>query len=417
MAKARGYRGQVRHFREIVGRMRPKTSAEAFLRLRTLPGEQAQVDWGHFGHIEYGKARRPLMAFVMVLSYSRAVYLEFFQDARMASFLRGHQNAFEFFGGIPRVVLYDNLKSAVVERHRDIVRLHPTLQAFAGCNGFAARPVAVARGNEKGRVERAIQYIRHSFFAARNYRDIADLNNQARNWCGTVAKERDWPEDRTLTVAEAYTNEASSLMALPNDPFPVDERVEVRAGKTPYIRFDLNDYSVPHDKVRRTLVVHASPNQVRICDGSEEIASHLRSWGRGQQVEDPAHVEALVREKRLAKQQRATDRLLQSAPLSHELLKHIADGNGNLLSSVGALIRLLDDYGAVQLEGALATAIERGTCHLHAVRHILEQQARKMGMPPPVPVVLPDDPRVRDAVVMPHALKTYDALRAGEEQQ
>jgi transposase len=148
---------------------RPRPAAEAYLRLRTLPGEQAQVDWGHFGHLQIGRARRPLMAFVMVLSHSRMVFLRFFLDARMDSFLRGHALAFAAFGGVPRVLLYDNLKSAVLERvdhpRGSAIRFNPTLLALAGHYRFEPRPVAPARGNEKGRVERAIRYIRDSFFA------------------------------------------------------------------------------------------------------------------------------------------------------------------------------------------------------------------------------------------------------------
>jgi transposase len=150
------------------------------LRLSTLPGEQGQVDWGHFGHVEIGRARRPLMAFVMVLSYSRQIYLRFFLDARMENFLRGHVGAFTAWNGLPRVLLYDNLKSAVLERQGDAIRFHPTLLAFAGHYRYEPRPVAVARGNEKGRVERAIRYVRDNFFAARAFADLADLNAQAQ---------------------------------------------------------------------------------------------------------------------------------------------------------------------------------------------------------------------------------------------
>ena len=114
MVKERGYGGGPDHFRHMISLYRPQPAAEAFLRLQTLAGEQAQVDWGHFGHIVIGKARRPLMAFVMVLSYSRKVYLHFYLNQRTDNFLRGHVSAFNYFGGIPRVLLYDNLKSAVI---------------------------------------------------------------------------------------------------------------------------------------------------------------------------------------------------------------------------------------------------------------------------------------------------------------
>ena len=167
MVHERGYRGSPHHFRHLIACLRPRPKAEAFLRLRTLPGEQAQVDWAHFGHLVIGRARRPLMAFVMVLSYSRQIFLRFFLNARMENFLRGHVEAFETWSGVPRVILYDNLKSAVLERQGNVIRFHPTLFEFAGRYRFDPRPVAIARGNEKGRVERAIRYIRTAFFAAR----------------------------------------------------------------------------------------------------------------------------------------------------------------------------------------------------------------------------------------------------------
>src|SRR5262245_54756262 len=179
MVKERGYPGCPDHFRTIVARYRPKKPAEAFQRLRTLPGEQAQVDWAHFGKLEVGRARRPLWAFVMVLSYSRRLFLQFYPSAAMPFFLRGHVEAFAFFGGVARVMLYDNLKSAVLERRGDAVRFHPTLLELAAHYRYEPRPVAVARGNEKGRVERAIRYVREAFFEARRFTDLADLNGQA----------------------------------------------------------------------------------------------------------------------------------------------------------------------------------------------------------------------------------------------
>jgi hypothetical protein len=138
------YRGSGDHFRLLIACYRPRPAAEAYLRLRSLPGEQAQVDWGHFGHLVIGRARRPLMAFVMVLSYSRQIFLRFFLDARMESFLRGHVAAFTAWNGCARVLLYDNLKSAVLERQGDAIRFHPTLIAFAGHYRYDPRPVAVA---------------------------------------------------------------------------------------------------------------------------------------------------------------------------------------------------------------------------------------------------------------------------------
>jgi hypothetical protein len=119
------------------------------------------------------------MAFVMVLSHSRQIFLRFFPDARMENFLRGHVAAFTAWNGVPRVLLYDNLKSAVLERRGEAIRFHPTLLGFAGHYRYEPRPVAIGRGNEKGRVERAIRYVRDAFFAARSFTGLDDLNAQS----------------------------------------------------------------------------------------------------------------------------------------------------------------------------------------------------------------------------------------------
>ena len=185
---------------------------------RSLPGEQGQVDWGHFGHLMIGRARRPLMAFVVVLSYSRQIFLRFFLDARMENFLRGHVGAFTAWNGCPRVLLYDNLKSAVLERQGDAIRFHPTLIAFAAHYRYDPRPVAVARGNEKGRVERAIRYVRDNFFPARKFADLDDLNVQAEAWSRGLAADRRCPGQDTLSVREAFAAEAPKLLALPDNP-------------------------------------------------------------------------------------------------------------------------------------------------------------------------------------------------------
>jgi len=300
MARERGYAGGPDHFRHCIALHRPRPKAEAYLRLRTLPGEQAQVDWGHFGHLAIGRARRTLMAFVMVLSYSRLIFLRFFLDARMENFLRGHVGAFAAFSGVPRVLLYDNLKSAVLERQGQAIRFHPTLLALAGHYRYEPRPVAVARGNEKGRVERAIRYVRENFFAAREFAGLDDLNAQAEAWCLGQAADRPCPENRALRVREAFAQEQPRLLALPENPFPTDERVEVSAGKTPYVRFDLNDYTIPPTHVRRLLTVIADPYRVRILDGGQVLAEHPRSYDRGEPVEIPAHIDRLVEQKHQA---------------------------------------------------------------------------------------------------------------------
>jgi transposase len=409
MVRARGYAGGADHFRRIVGRHRPRQPAEAFQRLKTLPGEQAQVDWAHFGKLVVGRAERVLWAFVMVLSFSRLLFLRFFLGSSMPFFLRGHVEAFAFFGGIPRVLLYDNLKSAVLERRGDAIRFNPSLLELSGHYRFEPRPVAVARGNEKGRVERAIRYVRESFFAARSFADIADLNRQADEWVTTLAAERPWAEDRARTVRDAFGDESGKLLPLPENPFPALERVEVEVGKTPYARFDLNDYSLPHDRVRRTVVVLADLETVRVTDGNDVIASHVRSWDRDQQIESAEHVARLTEQKKRASKHRGLDRLAKSAPSSQAFLRVIAQQGANIGSNTVRLLALLDSAGAAELEEALVETLERDAVHVGAVRQVLDRRRSERGLPPPVAIPITSDQH-RDLVVTPHSLATYDAL-------
>jgi transposase len=408
MVKERGYVGSQDHFRHVVALYRPRPSAEAYLRLRTLIGEQAQVDWASFGKLRTGSGWRPLMAFVMVLSWSRQIFLHFFLNARMENFLRGHQAAFSAWQGCPRVLLYDNLKSAVLEREGNAIRFNPTLLAFAAHYRFEPRPVAVARGNEKGRVEKAISYARQAFFAGRTVTDLAQLNAQAVEWCQGLAAERRCPEDRTLSVGEAFLQERSHLLALPEHEFPTEERLPVAVGKTPYVRFDGNDYSVPHTHVRRTLVAVGTPQIVRILDGPELLATHWRSYGHHDQIEDPAHLAALVDAKRQASQHRGVDRLRRAVPRTEQLYALLAERGEKLSSATAALLRLLDQYGPTELDRAIAEALAKDSPHPHTIRLVLERNQE--GQPPCLPLTLPDDPRLRELVVRPPDLGSYDAL-------
>ncbi len=417
MVRERGYAGRPDHFRHLIARHRPRRKAEAYLRLRCLPGEQGQVDWAHFGHFDIGRARRKLMAFVMVLSHSRQIFLHFFLDARMENFLRGHVGAFTAWGGVPRVLLYDNLKSAVLERRGDAIRFHPTLLSFAGHYRYEPRPVAVARGNEKGRVERAIRYVRDAFFAARGFTDLDDLNAQAALWCHGVAADRRCPEAPERTVREVFAEEATRLLPLPDNPMPLLERVEVSVGKTPYVRFDRNDYSVPHGHVRRILTVLADPHEVRIVDGIDVLARHRRSYDRGAQIEDATHLQALVDEKRAARQHRATDQLAQAVPASRLLLDRAAQRGANLGAITAGLLRLLERHSAAELQAGVLEALAADVPHPNAVRLALERRRGQRGDDPPVAVIMPDHVQARDTSVQPHALETYDRLSGGRDDE
>ena len=408
MVRARGYRGGEDHFRHRVAELRPRRAAEAYLELRTLPGEQAQVDWASFGTWAVEGGERRLSAFVMVLSYSRMIFARFFYDQRLSSFLEGHVRAWTFFGGIAKTALYDNLKSAVLERRGDAIRFHPSMLALAAHYRFQPQPVAVGRGNEKGRVERAIGYLRTSFFHGISFADIDDLNRQAERFCTEVAPARQWPQQRGISVATAFAKERPYLVELPGDPFPAAQLEEVSVGKTPYVRFDSNRYSVPHTRVRRTLTIEADSRRVRIMDRSEVVAEHRRCWDKHQVVEDPDHLWALKRHKRKARLQRGQERLLRAVPVCETLLAEMGRRQRRLHTAVDRLTILLEEFGAAELSAAVNEAIGKGSPHPETVRLVLDRRRRGRRQSPSVPVRLPDSAKVRDIVVTPHDLGDYD---------
>src|SRR6478672_4132537 len=272
MIRDRGYTGSVEQLRRTVARLRPQPH-EAFLRLQVFPAEQAQVDWACFGSVMVGRAKRQLSCFVITLSWSRALYLEFFFDQTTENFLRGHVRAFQDWSGVPRIILYDN-------RRGDQIHFNPRLLELAAHYHFAPRPCQVRAGNQKGRVERAIRYVRDSFWAGRAFTTLAECNRQALVWRDEVAHQRRWLDDSARSVAEAFAEEQSRLLPLPLHPFNTDRIEPVRSRKTIYVHFDLNDYSIPPEAVGRPLTLVASDTEIRILDGAAEIARHHRSYDR-----------------------------------------------------------------------------------------------------------------------------------------
>ena len=411
MIRDRGYSGSIVQLRRFVACIRP-IHKEAFLRLNFFPGEQGQVDWAHFGEVSVGRARRRLSCFVITLSYSRALYLEFFFDQRMESFLRGHIHAFEDWHGLPRILLYDNLRSVVLERRGDTIHFNPRIQELSAHYHFEARPCQVARGNQKGRVERVIRYIRESFFAARPFTTLEDFNRQALQWRDREAHQRAWPNDDRRKVEEAFTEERPRLLPLPAHRFDSDLLVPLKPGKTIYVRFDLNDYSIPPDALdmHKNLMLAASESTIRILDGSTEIARHRRSYDRGQQILDPAHQEALLKEKHKAKGSTRGSRLSQAIPESEALLDAAFIHGESAGRQTTLLLNLLDLYGARELRAAVCEALERKTPRASSVEFILNQRRRSNKRRVAAPVDLSRHPELENLSVTPHNLETYDDL-------
>lgn len=407
--RERGYTGGVATLRRYVLSVRSPRSRKAYLRVEVEPGEQAQVDWGNFGMLRIGDTHRPLSCFAMVLSWSRALYLDFSLDQRMDTFLRMHDRAFRFFGGIPRRVLYDNLKSVVLHHVGSTVQFNPRFLQYAGHQLFEPTAAPVRYPEAKGRVENAIRYIRQGFFYGRAFRDLEDLRAQAAVWRDEVANRRlhattrERPEDRLVL-------ERGRLRGLPDHPFDSDYVQPVVVTKEARVLLDTNAYSVPHEHVGKSALLRANDEAVRVFVDGKLVADHARSWGRRRVVEARAHVDAMLDRRSNARGPKRRDRIAELAPECKLYLKEISRRRIGLENEVKRLMHLLERYGEEDFKVGVAAALAQQTFGARYVRALIDQARFARGLPEaPEPVVTGH--RAADALeVEPHDLGGYDEL-------
>jgi transposase len=402
----RGYAGSLRTLRRYVRGARPTPKSEAFLRVETLPGEQAQVDWAHVGTLTILGSTRPLWAFVMVLAYSRAMWGELVLDMGTESLRRSLVRASAFFGGSPRQWLFDNAKTVVVERSGDAVRFHPALLDLSARLHVQPLLCGVRKPHEKGKVERAIRFLKERFFAARTFHSIAHGNAQLLEFFDQIAHQRPhprWPERRVLDVFE---EEKPRLLSLPS-PLPSIETVApITVDKSAFVKLDTNRYSVPADYKNRTLTLVADDVTVRLLDGQTEVARHARCWGRHQPIELREHRTALLEEKRKARDLKGRDRLRVEVPEIEALLGRWVDAGRNLGSMVAFTVKLLDAYGPAILRAVVSDMVQRGVHDRGAMAILCEQRRRRRTGPAPLALHLGAHVVERD--VVPHDLGGYD---------
>ena len=412
----RGYRGSVQQLRRRVRELRPRV-VRAFLPQTVFAGEQAQVDWGHFGTLTVGKAIRKLSCFVMVLAYSRLLYARFVFDQSMENFLQSHVDGFHFFGGVPRVIRYDNLKAAVIERFGQAIRFNPTLLEMAGHYRFRPSACNPFSGHEKGRVERNIRYIRDNFFAGRSFANLADANVQLRAWLDGICNLRSWPDDRQRRVIDVWHEEQERLLPLPEHDYAVEHPRPVSSGKLPYIRFDLNDYSIPYKLVQKPLSLVVSEHLIRILDGQAEVARHVRAYGAGERIRNEAHFAGLYDQKPGAEMNDGRAFIVKAIPDAEKLFELMISQGVPLGASTGKLISLLDEYGITATREAVKEAVTRETPRVAFIAMRLAERDRGRRGPPSVPLVLPDRPDVRNISVTHHDLADYDQLFNSAEDE
>lgn len=406
MLRERGYKGAVRTLRMYVAPIRPAPRREVYLRTEPLVGEQAQIDWAHAGTLPVPGGERALWLFVMVLSYSRALWGEFVLDLSVHSLCRSLVRAARAFGGTTRQWLFDNPKTVVLERRGDAVRFHPVLLDLCAKMRVQPRLCAVRRPEHKGRVERAIRYLRDRFLAGRVIPSVAAGNIDLGRFVADIAHARPHPVLAPRTVGEVLSDERARLLTLP-DPLPDTDLVApAPVDRQAFVRFDTNRYSVPTIHAERTLTLVADDRQVRLLDGTLVVARHERSYGKRQIIEVAAHRAALVAERRAAADLKGRDRLRAAAPDFSALLERWAVAGPSLAILVTRAIKLLDLYGDEIFAAAVAEVVARGLRDTGALAVACDRLRRDRRRP--VPVEIPLSPNIDDRDVIPHDLRTYD---------
>jgi transposase len=403
----RNYKGSPRTVRHYVRTVRPKIAAQVFLRTHPLPAEQAQIDWGYVGKVRVHGGQRALWVFVMVLAYSRALWAELVYDLSVHSLRRSLCRAALHFGGCTRQWLFDNPKTVVLERHQDQARFQPLLLDLCGALRVQPRLCSVRAPWQKGRVERAVRYLKDRFFAGRTISGIDAGNQQLTDFLARIPPERPHPLFQDRTVAQVFAEEQKLLLELPDCMPDTDQVLSVVPDKTAFVRFDRNLYSVPPAFAKKSLTLCASDTLLRFLEGGTLVAEFTRSDSINGIKENPAHREELLKLKQRARAPKARDRLRLAVPECDALFTQWLLSGKNVGSLTLRTLKLLDLYGQDLLQAAVQDALARDTCDLSALSLLCEYHRPKKARPLPVDIPLGD--HVPEHDVIPHPLEHYDA--------
>lgn len=372
---AQGYGGGYSIVKDYVRTVRPRRQP-AFLKLAFAPGECAQVDWGSFASVKVGQTRRKLSFFAMVLCYSRMMYVEFTVSQTMEHFLACHQHAFEAFGGVTQNVMVDNLKSAVLRRALGQAPvLNPKYLDFANHMGFTIVPCGVGKGNEKGRVENAVGYVKKNFLAGLDIPDFSALAPAARHWLDTVANVRVHGETRQQPL-EVWQKEKPYLSPLPIHPFDIATVSRVRASRQFRITLDTNRYSVPAHYAGQALTLKTYPDRLCVYAGEQLIARHTRRYDRFLDIEHPDHPKPLLEQRKKARDQKTFMRFLALSEQAEAYYQELEQRRLNPHHHVRKIVALSDIYGSEAVARAMQDAFVYQAFSSEYIANLLEQRGR-----------------------------------------
>ena len=409
-----GYTGGISILREYVRQARPRPNREAFLTLDFHPGAAMQVDWGDFGYAIPGCPRR-VSALVMALCYSRYLYIEFTLSQRFGTFVRAMERGLAFFGGTTVVDIFDNMKTVVIAHNHKTTQFNHKFLAYSRARDFGIRACNPGKGNEKGRVERPIGFVRERFWPGRRITSLLDLNQQASTWRDDFANNREHAETGKIPALVFKYEEQRLLRPLAqNPPFETDDIESAGVTKLFRIRFDRNRYSVPPRLVGQTVLVRANDEAVAIYLGPKQVALHRRAWGIGEDIEHASH-----RSRALETKPRAAGALpAQLAGLGKtgvEYFRIFAAGRRSIAREVTRLTFLCELFTDRATADAMAEVMTTGHVGAEYIEYVLRH--KRCLVPSPAPLRLGDpeldalsfgepDLSVYDQLQLPH--KTLD---------
>ena len=370
-----GYQGGRTIVKDYVHRIRPRPQ-QAFLKLTCAPGEAAQVDWGEYATIAVGSTRRRLSFFVMVLCYSRRMYLEFTVSQTMEFFLQCHENAFAAFGGVVGRVMVDNLKSAVLQRLvGEAPVFNPKYLDFSRHWGFEITPCNIRAGNEKGRVENGVGYVKKNLLAGLEMADFAALQPQAKLWVDTVADVRTHEATHQRPI-ERFEDERSHLARLNPAGFDLARVCMVRANKQFRVPLDSNHYSVPAKNAGQRLTLKAYADRVCIYERDQLVARHPRSMDRHQDIEDPEHARQLVVQRKSAREQRLMVHFLALSPRAGAYLEGLQAKRVNERPHLRRILALAEIHGKEAVVRAMDDGMALQAFSAEYIANILDARRR-----------------------------------------
>ena len=378
--RQQGYAGGYSILKEFVRQVRP-VRKPAFLMLEFAPGECAQVDWGNFGSIAVGSTRRRLSFFVMVLCYSRMIYVEFTLSEGMEQFLTCHRHAFEFFQGVPSKVMIDNLKVGVV-RHPtgEKALFNPRYLDLAAHYGFEPVACNVRKGNEKGRVENGVGYVKKNFLNGLDLPSFSAVNPAAAQWRDAIANVRVHGETRRKPI-DLLAEEKPRLKPLSVMPYDTALVRPVSANSCCHVILDANRYSVPHLYASQKLTLKLYPDQLLFFHNEKLVATHPRSYDRGQKVRNPDHLKELVTQRKKARDQTLLLTFMALSTHAEPYARMLEDKRLNARHHIQKIVALSEIYGPDKVDRAIQDAIEFRACGCEYIANILEQRERPAAAP------------------------------------